>query len=157
MGGFLHYLDDFLFIGQVGSHSCLDSLNTFFQICDCFEIPIVHEKTVFPSPIIEFLGITIDSSLMEFRLPKEKLHRMRLMISLFLSKRKVLLKEAPSLLGLFAFAARIIPVARIFSRRFALATKGLKNLYSHVCISASVKEEFGILFFVICLATIFYG
>lgn len=57
---------------------------------------------------------------------------MRNMLSSFLTKHKALLKEVQSLLELFAFAAKLLTIVRIFSRCFALATTGLKNPFSHM-------------------------
>lgn len=59
VGGFLHYLDDFLFIGPEDSHLCLESLNVFFHICDSFGIPIAHEKTFLRPPLLNFWGLLL--------------------------------------------------------------------------------------------------
>ena len=53
----------------------------------------------------------------------------------------MLAKEAQSLLGLFAFAARVIPMARVFSRSFSLAIKGLTNPRAHIRLSKGVRED----------------
>lgn len=78
---------------------------------------------------------------MEFCLPLSRLIRIRSLIGMFLSKCKVLLKDVQSLLGLFSFVAKIIPIARIFSHRLAMATKGLKNPYAHISIAKAIKED----------------
>lgn len=140
-GGVIHYLDDFLFIGPAESHICSEMLGCFVNICDSFGIPLANEKTVGPTSVIEFLGITIDSVAMEFHLPMDKIIKMRSLIKKFLSKRRALLRDVQSLLGLFAFASRVIPVARIFSRRFALAIGGFKNPFSHISITRPIKED----------------
>lgn len=140
-GLILHYLDDFLFLGPRGSSVCMEALQVFFDVCHDFGVPLAQEKTVFPTTVIEFLGITVDSERMEFRLPQQKIHKMKSMIATFLVSKKVCLKEAQSLLGLFAFAARVIPMARVFSRRFSLAIKGMVNPYAHFRISKSIKDD----------------
>ncbi|CAJ0961692.1 unnamed protein product [Ranitomeya imitator] len=71
--GVLHYVDDFLFVGPVGSSICLNTLNRFIRLCNFFGVPLAHEKTVVPSHSIEFLGITLDSQKMESRLPIDKI------------------------------------------------------------------------------------
>lgn len=67
----IHYLDNFLFLGPPKTKVCMDLLSSFFSICKAFGVPLAQEKTVFPSTCLEFLGITIDMVLMEFRLPME--------------------------------------------------------------------------------------
>lgn len=64
-GGSLHYLDDFLFVGPPDSSICYDTgydaLACFINICKSIGVPMAQEKTVFPTTVIEFLGITFDS------------------------------------------------------------------------------------------------
>lgn len=141
-GAAIHYLDDFLFIGPAKVHVCSEMLDCFFNICRSFGIPIAHEKTMGPVTVIKFLCITIDSVAMEFRLPMSKILKIRLLNSNFLTRRRVVFfRNVQSLLGLFAFVSRVIPVARVFSRRFAVATKGLTNPLSHVSITRPIKGD----------------
>lgn len=67
-------------------------LQLFSRISAFFSIPLAAEKTILPSVSIEFLGITVDSVAMEFRLPAVKIDRLKT------SSRKVLLRELQSLL-----------------------------------------------------------
>lgn len=69
----LHYLDDFLFLGPAGTDQCASLLNAFFRICQHFGVPLALDKTVSPTTFLEFLGITIDTVSMEFRLPVDKI------------------------------------------------------------------------------------
>lgn len=91
-GGFLHYLDDFLCVGPPHSTTCQE-FDNFINICNTFGVPLVQEKTVFPTTTIEFFGITIDSSLIDFRSPIEKLQTITALLSVAVFKRKVFLKE----------------------------------------------------------------
>lgn len=68
----VHYLDDFLSIGPSESSFCLNLLNKSKEIPDYFGVPLEEEKNAHPCTTIEFLGILIDTSLMEFRLPLQK-------------------------------------------------------------------------------------
>lgn len=142
----LHYLDDFLFIGPAGSPLCSCLLKLFMAITEYFGIPLAREKTIFPSVSLEFLGISIDTVALEFRLPDAKISRLKSCISILLRRRKVLLRELQSLLGLLAFASRVMPVGRIFSRRLSMATAGLKSPFSHIRLSRDLKEDLSIWF-----------
>lgn len=99
------------------------------------------EKTTFPSPIIEFLGIKINTQLFQFELPALKIYRLQSFISFFLRRKKILLKELQSFLGLLAFATRIMPMGRIFSRRLSLAMSGLKSPFSHIRLTCALKDD----------------
>lgn len=137
----LHYLDDFLFLGLANSLDCTFLLDTFFRICSDFGIPLAQEKTAWPSTCLEFLGITIDSELMEFRLPEEKINKLSALLLIIIRKKKVCLKEMQSLLGLLAFASRIMPIGKVFSRKLYVSISGLKSPFSHVRITHDMRED----------------
>ena len=77
---YLHYLDDFLFGGRPESNSCSKTLDLALHLCHEVGFPVMSEKVVGPSTLIDFLCFVIDTLAMEIRLPDEKLSRMKLMI-----------------------------------------------------------------------------
>lgn len=89
---------------------------------------------------MEFLDITIDTNLMEFRLPEEKINKLSSILLHTIKKKKGCLKEMQSLLALLAFASRIMQIGNIFSRRLYLVISGLKSPFSHVTISHDMRE-----------------
>lgn len=137
----IHYFDDFLFIGLLDSPICSALLWLFLLITTFFGIPIVLEKTVFPSPIIEFLGISFDTLLFQYQLPMLKISKLQSLIVFFLRRKKVLLKELHSFLGLLAFGSRIMLEGRIFSRRMSLATSTFKPPFSYICLTSDIKDD----------------
>lgn len=102
---------------------------------------MAEEKTCLPSTTLEFLGIEIYTCRVEFGLPVAKLNKLKWLIMSVLQKKKMHLKEMQSLLGVLAFACRILPVGRIFSRRLYLAISGLKSPLDHVRITTPIKED----------------
>lgn len=89
-------------------------LQLFEVIAVHFWVPLAAEKTSLPATSVEFLGIQIDTESREFRLPHAKTEKMSNLIASFLRRRKGLLREVQSLLGLLAFACKIMPVGRTF-------------------------------------------
>lgn len=85
----IHYLDDFLFMGPADSSHCLYLFSEFRVICRCFGIPLAEDKSVWPTTCLKFLGITIDTALMECCLLPVKICRLRALVSFILSKPKV--------------------------------------------------------------------
>ena len=69
----LHYLDDFLFIGEPESRECADALRTAEEVCAWLGIPLAWEKREGPECVLGFLGVELDTNRMELRLPREKL------------------------------------------------------------------------------------
>jgi len=55
--------------------------------------PVVASKTLGPSQVLEFMGIELDSTSMEARLPEDKLLRTRALLNSFTGRRSVRLFE----------------------------------------------------------------
>ncbi|XP_033738733.1 uncharacterized protein LOC117326194 isoform X1 [Pecten maximus] len=75
--GVVHILDEFLFIAPPGTSKCQEDLDNFLEFCRCTHIPIKDSKTVLPCTLLTFLGIELDSSKMEARLPMDKIMKAR--------------------------------------------------------------------------------
>jgi hypothetical protein len=56
-------------------------------------------KTVFPTTTLTFLGLELDSELMEIRLPLDKLGKLKDQLNHFKFKKKATLRELQSLIG----------------------------------------------------------
>ena len=69
----LHYLDDFLTMGPPGSHECSRNLETLKRVCHLLRIPLALEKVLGPATLLDFLGIILDTTQMEARLPEASL------------------------------------------------------------------------------------
>ena len=83
----LHYLDYFLVVGPPHSPQCHHNLSTFMQLCTNLGIPLASEKIEGPSTCLNFLGITLDTARMEFRLPQDKLLRIKQCLGRWLLKK----------------------------------------------------------------------
>ena len=64
----VHYLDDFLTIGPPKSAECQENLGIIKEVCHRLGIPLALEKVEGPCTALTFLGITLDTALMEARL-----------------------------------------------------------------------------------------
>ncbi|KAL5496391.1 hypothetical protein EMCRGX_G012664 [Ephydatia muelleri] len=95
----LHYLDDFLLVGPPNQPTCQESMSTMLQVCEAMGIPVATEKCEGPATCITFLGIVLDSSLQQLRLPPEKLQDISSLIKSWLGKRKATKRELLSLIG----------------------------------------------------------
>lgn len=137
----LHYLDDFIFMGPADSDECIYLFTEFQCICRLFGVPLAHEKSVLPTTCLEFLGVTIDTDLMQFRLPPQKIAKLLFLVDFVMSKKKVVLRTLQSLLGLLAFASRVIPMGRVFSKRLYRSISGIKSPYHFVRITASLRAD----------------
>lgn len=137
----IHYLDDFLCVGPAGSNICAVLLGTLQHLADRFGVPLASEKTEGPTALITFLGIEIDSIRMECRLPRDKLEKLKEEVRGTIGVRKLQLRQLQSLLGKLNFACRIIPMGRIFCRRLAAATAGVRAPTHFVSLSREHRED----------------
>ena len=77
----LHYLDDFLILGQANTRECQDWLSKALSLCDQVGLRVAPEKTEGPTTKLISLGIELDTQKMQLRLPLDKIARLRAAIA----------------------------------------------------------------------------
>lgn len=142
VGELEHYLDDFLFGGKKGTSDCHGIMNSFFSRCKDFGVPIADEKTEGPCTILVFLGLVLDSILMQVRIPLEKIKQVVAQIHAVLDhKSSVALKELQSLIGSLNFMCRAIVPGRPFCRRLIDATCGVTSSHHRIKIKVGMRLD----------------
>ena len=68
-----HYIDDFITAGKGGTDECSKNFTMMFKLCEATGTPVEPEKSIGPTTIIDFLGIELDTEVMEICLPADKL------------------------------------------------------------------------------------
>ena len=120
---FLHYLDDFLFMGPPASETCDYNIKRAVATCEKLGFPVAPEKVDGPTTCITFLDIEVDFARMELRLPSPKLIRLRGLITHWLNKRAATKRELQVLIGHLAHAATVVRPGRTFIRGLIEASK----------------------------------
>eukprot|EP00731_Ephydatia_muelleri_P011199 Em0006g93a len=103
----LHYLDDFLLVGPPGKDTCQEAMSRMLTVCDQLGIPVASEKLEGPTTALTFLGIVLDTSAQQLRLPPDKLEELTGLIRSWLSRHKATKRELLSLIGKLSFAAKL--------------------------------------------------
>ncbi|KAL5517936.1 hypothetical protein EMCRGX_G003583 [Ephydatia muelleri] len=103
----LHYLDDFLLVGPPGKDTCQEAMSRMLTVCDQLGIPVASEKLEGPTTALTFLGIVLDTSAQQLRLPLDKLEELTGLIRSWLSRHKATKRELLSLIGKLSFAAKL--------------------------------------------------
>ena len=134
----LHIPDDFLVI-EPSRAQCLTSFSTLLRVLMSLRAPLVAFKTLGPSQVLEFMGIELDSSRMEARLPEDKLNRTRELLKSFKRRRCARLVELQSLIETLQFASRVVVPGRTFLQRVINLTRGVSSRFQHVRLN---KEFF---------------
>ena len=137
----LHYLDDFLFMGAPGSRRCHESLQLAQRMCARLGVPLAYEKLEGPATELTFLGIVLDTTKLELRLPEEKLQRVGQMITLWQGKKSCQKKELLSLIGHLQHATRIVKPGRAFLRRMINLASTVRELTHHIWLRSGFKSD----------------
>ena len=135
----IHYLDDFL-ICAPDKQTCTSWLCSFQDIMEYLGVPVAHDKTVPPSPVLVFLGIEIDIINQIIRLPSEKLNDILSQLGGWVTKRKCTKRDLLSLIRLLSFAAKVVKSGRTFLRRLIDLSSSVSRLSHHISLN---KERAG--------------
>ena len=136
----LHYLDDY-FLARASEAACARDLDAFQDLCRDLGVPLAPEKLVLPTRCLQFLGITLDSSLQEMRLPPEKLARLRACLPAWRTRQKCTKRELLSLIGVLSFACKVVRPGRIFLRRLIDLSMTVPALAHHISLTAAARAD----------------
>ena len=137
----IHYLDDFLMLGAPGTSQCSQALATTLATCDRLGCPIAPHKTVGPVTLIDFLGIQLDSTSMQLRLPKQKLINLRLMIAKWQRRRSCTKRELLSLIGHLSHACKVVKPGRPFLRCLIELSTKAKKPHHHLRLNLETSSD----------------
>ena len=113
----IHYLDDYFTCGSAGTTECSSNMEIMLATCDVLGMPVNPAKIVCPTTRLEYLGIIIDSQLMEMQMSNERLDSIFDELKRWLNNYKGTKRELLSLIGKLIFLCRIVVPGRIFLRR----------------------------------------
>ena len=111
-----HYLDDFLLIFPSDTQYSLANAAVEWVMGLGKELGLIFQdsKTVWPCTHLEFLGLELDSTTMEARLPVDKLIFLQDLLHSWSAKQTCALLELQELLGFLQFTSQVIPCSRSF-------------------------------------------
>ena len=95
----------------------------------------LKKKTVAPTTIIEYLGLTIDTGKMIVKIPEHKISELKDKSMFVMGNSKVTLRTLQSLAGSLAFCTKALPAGRTFSRRIYAATSKAKNPHHFIRVT----------------------
>ena len=139
MSRLIHLLDDFLAIDKPDKES--KSLERILQAFKDLGIPVNPNKVFGPCTCLEFLGIVLDTVLMEARLSKEKIEDLKEKLQDFQGKKKVTQLEILSLVGSLSFACKVITPGRSFLSRLIAKAYSVQELHHLVRTSKDLRED----------------
>ncbi|KAL5486695.1 hypothetical protein EMCRGX_G019209 [Ephydatia muelleri] len=137
----LHYLEDFLLVGPPGRDTCQEAMFRMLMVCDHLGIPVASEKLEGPTTALTFLGIVLDTSAKQLRLPPDKLEELTGLIRCWLGRHKATKRELLSLIGKLSFAAKVVPAGRLFLCRLIDLSTTARKLHHHVTLNAEARAD----------------
>ena len=96
----LHYLNDFLIVGTPMIHTRQHNLDTMIRICKGLGVPLAVVEG--PSSSLPFLGIMLDTNMMEARLPLDKINRTFSLVTTWLKKKKATKRDIRIIISWFS-------------------------------------------------------
>ena len=102
----------------------------------------ISRKDCFPTPIIDFLGITLDTQKFEASFLPEKIEKCRSYLHRYLlSRDRCTLKDMQSLVGTLNFACTVVQPGRAFLRRMIKLSCKVAEHQKFISISEEAKLD----------------
>ena len=136
----MHLLDDFLSVETPASPPPM-VLETLKQTFARLGVPLASNKLFGPAQVLQFLGIILDTNLMEARLSNEKIFRLQQLISANLCCKKCTKRELLSLIGSLSFATKVVVPLRPFLSQLITLSCTASELDHHVYLNQGVGED----------------
>ncbi|XP_078000849.1 uncharacterized protein LOC144453431 [Glandiceps talaboti] len=108
----LHYLDDFFTCGPPDTDVCYSNLDNILQVSADLGFSINAQKTIHPTPVMEFLGIILDSIKMEARISEQRLRDTLVELEGWKHRRTASKRDLLSIVGKLSFISRVCKPGR---------------------------------------------
>ena len=111
-----NYLDDFLFLHFLKT-VCRELIQAFLDICKQINFPVAVKKTVWPTEIIEFLGVILNGHRFMICVSQDKVNKALQQLCQVMQHKKIRIKKLQQLTGSLNFLTKAIVPGSVFTRR----------------------------------------
>ena len=136
-----NYIDDFITVGTPLTSECERNPRVMHEICTEVGLPYEPEKDEGPASTITFLGIEIDSTALELRLPTDKLGRLRTELGQWRGRKGCKKRELLSLIGSLSHACKVVRAGRSFLRRLIDLSTIAKHINHFIRINREARLD----------------
>ncbi|KAM8953113.1 alpha-2-HS-glycoprotein [Pelodytes ibericus] len=123
----VHYLDNFFCVGPADTEVCNYVLRTFEWVTRLFGVLLVRDKTEGPTTCLSFLGLEIDSTKGDCKLPLDKLVSLSQVVGELKQSKKVTLKQLQSPRIFSGSLSRVHFNCMVFVRKASLSSADLET------------------------------
>ena len=113
-----HFYEDFFTCGPPNSDQCLNGLNDCMELAEELGSSIEQIKAFLPTTCLTYLGVSLNSVLLEHSLLEDKLLRVNQALAFWYNRRPGTKRELLSLIGLLQHCCQMITLRYLFLRRF---------------------------------------
>ena len=135
----IHYLDDFFTVHPLKG-VCKRIMDNFRDVCSEIGMPVAQEKSAGPVQVIQFLGLTIDTTRMVILIPQDKRADISRCIEALLKKKKATSLQLQSLAGKLNFICKAVPAGRPFIANVYRAFQGIPQ-HHHVQLRGEILTD----------------
>lgn len=121
-----HYIDDFLLL-HASKEGCQQALERILALFRQLGLPISLEKLEEPSMLMVFLGVLFDSINMTLSLEEKRIKAIEEQLREWGTRTTASREELQSLIGVLAFAAKVVRSGRTFLRRMIDQLKSIPS------------------------------
>ena len=136
----IHYSDDFLFFVSPSRPGLL-VLSRVLNILENLRVPVAVPKIEGPATVVAFLGILVDTSQFELRLPGPKLEFIRELLRTWCGRHSRKCSDFESLLGHLSHAATVICQGRIFLRHLFTILTSTRSWHHYVHLDGTASAD----------------
>ena len=136
-----HYIDDFITMGAVGTQECAENIRIMHETCRELGVPVEEAKSEDPVSKLQFLGIELDSTAMELRLPQEKLTNLLKLLQDWRGKKSCTKRDLPSIIASLSHAAKVVRSGRAFLRRLIDLSKLANWPHHHLRFCREARSD----------------
>ena len=136
-----HYLDDYVTLGPPDSSTCASNLQAMLNVCEDVGFDVNPSKVVQPTPVIEFLGIIIDSIRMELRISHDRLTSIMQELETWRGRKRARKRDLLSLIGKLIFVSRVVRCGRMFVRHMIDVAKKVRHLHHTVKLNREFQSD----------------
>ena len=137
----LHYLDDFLFVDRASTKVGESQLQRALHTCQVLGVPVAPDKIQQLTNVLTFLGIEIDTTLLQLRLPRPKLLELRHTLERWRNRISCTKCDMLSLVGKLQHVAAVVKPGRTFLRRLIDRSTSVKRLHHHFHLNNSARAD----------------
>ena len=136
----VHYLGDYFTCGPAQIDVCKSNLDTMLKTCKEIGFSVQPKKVEGPTKIIEYLGIVIDSEVMELRISETRLEGITNFLYEWTNRRSCVNRHLLSLIGKLVFVYTVVRPGRTFLRRTIELSIRVKHLHQHIMLNLECQR-----------------